>query len=52
MAVDRRQQGAVLKLRPGVKFQDGEPFDAAAVKFNIERHLNLPGSNRKARSAP
>jgi peptide/nickel transport system substrate-binding protein len=36
------------KLRPGVKFQDGEPFDAAAVKFNIERHLNLPGSNRKA----
>ncbi|MBV9826992.1 MAG: ABC transporter substrate-binding protein [Alphaproteobacteria bacterium] len=40
--------GLVLKLRPGVKFQDGEPFDAAAVKFNIERHLTLPGSNRKA----
>ena len=41
-------KGLVLKLRPGVKFQDGEPFDAAAVKFNIERHLNMPGSNRKA----
>ena len=41
-------KGLILKLRPGVKFQDGEPFDAAAVKFNIERHLNLPGSNRKA----
>ena len=41
-------KGLVMKLRQGVKFQDGEPFDAAAVKFNIERHLNLPGSNRKA----
>lgn len=40
-------KGLVLKLRQGVKFQDGEPFDAAAAKFNIERHLNLPGSNRK-----
>ena len=38
----------VMTLRRGVKFQDGEPFDAAAVKFSIERHLNLPGSNRKA----
>lgn len=26
-----------LKLRPGVLFQDGSPFDAAAVKFNLER---------------
>jgi peptide/nickel transport system substrate-binding protein len=41
-------KGLVMKLREGVKFQDGEPFDAAAVKFNIERHLTLPGSNRKA----
>jgi peptide/nickel transport system substrate-binding protein len=41
-------KGLVLKLRPGVKFQDGEPFDATAVKFNIERHLIMPGSNRKA----
>src|SRR4051812_34422162 len=38
----------IMKLRRGVTFQDGEKFDAAAVKFNIERHLNLPGSNRKA----
>ena len=41
-------KGLVMKLRQGVKFQEGEPFDAAAVKFSIERHLNLPGSNRKA----
>jgi peptide/nickel transport system substrate-binding protein len=40
-------KGLLIKLRPGVKFHDGEPLDAAAVKFNIERHLNMPGSNRK-----
>ncbi|MCJ9668628.1 MULTISPECIES: ABC transporter substrate-binding protein [unclassified Neorhizobium] len=26
-----------FKLRDGVKFQDGTPFDAAAVKFSLER---------------
>jgi peptide/nickel transport system substrate-binding protein len=41
-------KGLVMTLRQGVKFQDGEPMDAAAVKFSIERHLNMDGSNRKA----
>jgi peptide/nickel transport system substrate-binding protein len=41
-----------MKLRPGVSFQDGEKFDAAAVKFNIERHKTLPGSNRRGELAP
>jgi peptide/nickel transport system substrate-binding protein len=36
-----------IKLRPGVKFHDGEPMDAAAVKFSLERHLNFPSSFRK-----
>ena len=36
-----------MKLRPGVVFHDGEKFDAAAVKFNIERHKTLPGSQRR-----
>src|SRR5215813_11836520 len=42
------RKGLVVKLRPGVKFHDGELFDAAAVKFNIERHLTMPGSTRKS----
>ena len=41
-------KGLVIKLRAGVKFHDGEPMDAAAVKFSLERHLTMPGSNRKA----
>jgi peptide/nickel transport system substrate-binding protein len=36
-----------IKLRPNVKFHDGEPFDAEAAKFSLERHLNFPTSFRK-----
>ncbi|HYB42494.1 MAG TPA: ABC transporter substrate-binding protein, partial [Candidatus Methylomirabilis sp.] len=30
-----------VKLRSGVQFHDGEPFDASAVKFSFER-INRP----------
>jgi peptide/nickel transport system substrate-binding protein len=36
-----------IKLRPGVKFHDGEPFNAEAAKFSLERHLTMTGSFRK-----
>jgi peptide/nickel transport system substrate-binding protein len=36
-----------MKLRPNVTFHDGEKFDAEAVKYNIERHKTLQGSQRR-----
>src|SRR6201991_906458 len=44
-------KAVTIKLRSGVKFQDGEPFDAEAAKFSLERHLNFPSSFRKAELA-
>src|SRR6187549_3938383 len=36
-----------IKLRSGVKFHDGEVFDATAAKYSLDRHLNMKGSFRK-----
>ena len=40
-------KAVVIKLRPNVKFHDGEPLNADAAKFSIERHLTSPGSVRR-----
>ena len=37
----------LIHLRPGVQFQDGEKFDAAAVKYTLERHVTMSGSFRR-----
>jgi len=47
------EDGKVItfKLRAGVTFHDGEKFDAAAVKYNIERDKTMPESIRKSELA-
>ncbi len=40
-------KAVTIKLRPGVKFHDGEPFNAEAAKYSLERHMNMKGSFRK-----
>ncbi len=41
----------LIRLRPGVLFQDGEKMDATAVKYTLDRHLGFPGSFRRAELA-
>jgi peptide/nickel transport system substrate-binding protein len=41
-----------IKLRPGVKFNDGTPMDADAVRFSLDRHREMKGSNRRSELAP
>ena len=41
-----------IKLRTDVTFHDGEKMDAAAVKFNLERHKTMPGSQRSGELRP
>ena len=36
-----------IKLRPNVKFHDGEAFTAEAAKYSLDRHLGMKGSFRK-----
>ena len=46
--MDARQRTCTLQLRQGVRFHDGTPFNAAAVRFSFER-ARAPGSTNKAR---
>ncbi|MBL6457879.1 ABC transporter substrate-binding protein [Belnapia sp. T6] len=37
-----------ITLREGVRFHDGEPMDAEAVRYSLNRHLTLQGSFRRS----
>ena len=37
-----------IKLRRGVQFNDGTPMNAEAVRYSLDRHLNMKGSGRRS----
>jgi peptide/nickel transport system substrate-binding protein len=39
-------------VRTGIRFADGTPFDAAAVRTSLERHLTFKGSGRRSEMGP
>jgi len=41
-----------IKLRGGVKFNDGTAMTAEAVKFSLDRHREMKGSNRRSELDP
>jgi peptide/nickel transport system substrate-binding protein len=45
-------KSVLIKLRQGVTFHDGEKMDAEAVKYSLERHKTMQGSNRRGELAP
>src|SRR2546430_4150665 len=47
-AVSDGGKTVTIKLRPNVKFNDGTPLNAEAVRFSLERHQTMKGSNRKS----
>jgi peptide/nickel transport system substrate-binding protein len=41
-----------IPVRTGIMFADGTPFDAAAVRTSLERHLTHPESQRSSELGP
>lgn len=44
-------KAVTIKLRPNVKFHDGEALDAEAAKYSIDRHRTMQGSFRRGELA-
>src|SRR2546426_12462151 len=51
-AVSDGGRTVTIKLRAGLKFNDGTPMDAESVRFSLDRHRTLKGSNRASELAP
>ena len=41
-----------IKIRKGIKFNDGTPLNAQAVKISLDRHKSLAGSRRASEITP
>lgn len=47
-AVSDGGKTVTIKLRRGVKFNDGTPMDAESVRYSLDRHLTMKGSSRRS----
>ncbi|HEX9819009.1 MAG TPA: ABC transporter substrate-binding protein [Methylomirabilota bacterium] len=50
-AVSDGGRTVTIKLRANVKFNDGTPMNAEAVRFSLDRHREMKGSNRRSELA-
>lgn len=51
-AISKDKLTVTIKLRKGIKFNDGTPFNAAAVVKTLQRHQTLPRSARASEISP
>lgn len=51
-SVSKNKLVYTISLRHGVKFQDGTPFNASAVKFNLDRYRSASSAPRATELAP
>jgi peptide/nickel transport system substrate-binding protein len=50
--VSADKQTVTIKIRKGIKFNDGTPLTAQAVKISLDRHRTLTGSRRASELSP
>ena len=50
--ISRDKLTYTIRLRPGVRFNDGTPMNAQAVKESLDRHRTLRGSVRASEISP
>jgi peptide/nickel transport system substrate-binding protein len=50
--VSADKQTVTIKIRRGIKFNDGTPLNAQAVKISLDRHRTLTGSRRASELSP
>jgi peptide/nickel transport system substrate-binding protein len=50
--VSKDKLTVTIKLRSGIKFNDGTPFNAQAVKISLDRHRTLAASRRASELSP
>src|ERR671935_860658 len=50
--VSRDKLTVTIRIKKGIKFNDGTPLNAQAVKISLDRHRTLTGSRRASELSP